>query len=487
MVIILNLALSQLLPAIMGVACLMLWWKNSHWAAIVGYGYLLGIFITTLILRLFDGLGLQLHYLVTLGMLAGLSGLLLWPTIRKKAFAEKNNGSACKPYMGSYETKINFQKLLFWGLLSVLAVRYAGILMEIIWRPLYPWDAWMNWAPKARVWFELKELVPFVNSNDWLEANTREFTYTLGNPTSSIYPPTVPLIQSWAALSMGQWLDNLVNIPWFLCTLSLGFAFYGQSRNIGAPSHISMLITYLLLSMPFVNIHTALAGYADIWMAAYYGLAAMSFVCWAEFRDTAQGVMFILFAAICTQIKLPGMIWAATLVPAALIVMAPQQWRRLIYIALAICVAGYLYSDGFGISIPFIGELLVQPDRIAVPGLGDFSIQYHPVWSAFIYNYFLWSNWHLFWYLFAVLFLIYLVKERWTCFEEGATILTILVLLFIYMIFFYTDHYREAVDNTTINRATLHALPLFMYFIVFIYVRMFSRENKTAIRKTELQ
>ena len=33
-----------------------------------------------------------------------------------------------------------------------------------------PWDAWSHWATKARVWFELKSMAPFVAASEWLQA-----------------------------------------------------------------------------------------------------------------------------------------------------------------------------------------------------------------------------------------------------------------------------------------------------------------------------
>src|SRR5213079_484442 len=38
----------------------------------------------------------------------------------------------------------------------------------VAWRPLYPWDAWTQWATKARVWYELSRIVPFVPADVWL-------------------------------------------------------------------------------------------------------------------------------------------------------------------------------------------------------------------------------------------------------------------------------------------------------------------------------
>ena len=46
------------------------------------------------------------------------------------------------------------QKWLFMLLLILLIVRLALLGTEVFLRPLFPWDATMHWATKAKVWFE---------------------------------------------------------------------------------------------------------------------------------------------------------------------------------------------------------------------------------------------------------------------------------------------------------------------------------------------
>ena len=62
----------------------------------------------------------------------------------------------------------HWQKAVVTVLLALLAWRYLTILQELLLRPLYAWDAWMNWAPKAIVWFHLEHLIEFVNPEQWL-------------------------------------------------------------------------------------------------------------------------------------------------------------------------------------------------------------------------------------------------------------------------------------------------------------------------------
>src|SRR5207248_7840187 len=61
-----------------------------------------------------------------------------------------------------------WQRIAWIVLLAWLAFRFATLAVEIASRPLYPWDAWSQWATKARVWYELRHMAPFVPGEAWL-------------------------------------------------------------------------------------------------------------------------------------------------------------------------------------------------------------------------------------------------------------------------------------------------------------------------------
>src|SRR5690242_15644466 len=64
-------------------------------------------------------------------------------------------------------TSSGAMRYLFFALLAWLAVRFALLLLDVVWTPLYPWDAWIQWATKARVWYALGQIVPFGRSDAW--------------------------------------------------------------------------------------------------------------------------------------------------------------------------------------------------------------------------------------------------------------------------------------------------------------------------------
>ncbi|HIE54274.1 MAG TPA: hypothetical protein EYP90_03665, partial [Chromatiaceae bacterium] len=438
-----GLVAALILPAILGFSWLYLLWRNSHIAAKIGYGYFLGIFAITIILKIWDRIGYMLDFTLISALVVILTAI---PLLLKAGLSI--NAEKPVPYIPF----LSVWEKLIWGLvIAILVIRYGGIILEVIWRPLYPWDAWMNWAPKAKTWFELKEIVPFVGHSNWAIENTRNNVYTLGNPFSSAYPPLVPLIQAWTALGQGVWVDNLVNIPWVLCSVALGFAFYGQGRMLGARAHVTMVIVYLMLCMPFINVHTALAGYADLWLAAFYGLSVMAFINWSLTKNKTQAVLMFIFALACIQTKNPGIIWSAILLPPIVLTLLPGRWRYIFLVSALIGFIMWYYLGGFSVKTAGIGTFTITPNDITLPGVGSFLIEYHQVQKAFILNDLIWDNWHIFGWLVLVMFVPVGIKNIWNLPLLAPSILLLGGFLFIFVVFFFTSHYKSAIDNTTIN------------------------------------
>jgi hypothetical protein len=451
-----GLLLALLLPPALGIAWLSRYWRDSHWSAIGGYGYLLGIFATTLLMRLWDSIGLKLTFSPLAAILIALTLAAFWkrPVQPPPRIPETTSSPG--------------SRLLWWLLAILLLFQYGGILLEIIWRPLYPWDAWMNWAPKARVWFEFKELIPWVSRGDWLLLQPGELAYTLGNPKASLYPPLVPLVQTWMALGLGAWNDSLINLPWLFCVLALGLGLYGQARNIGASPVYAMLLSFGVLSMPYVSIHTALAGYADLWLSAFFSLAAIAFFLWTLTRNPLQLALALLLALACTQTKVPGIVWAALLVPAWLLTVAPRIAISGILGGSALLCWLWL-SGGISVEIPVLGKLVLSPQRVTLPGIDSFTVEYHPVWKAFWQAWWVQGNWQLFAWLFPLLLLYAGVSGKFSRHLFPATILVGEAFLFLFITFFFTYHYASALDGTTINRATLHMVPMLFFYLLLLF------------------
>ena len=108
----------------------------------------------------------------------------------------------------------------FWLLcLGLIALRLASFGLEACLRPLYAWDAKQHWAKQAKVFYEFGSIVPFVNPESWLRQGG-EGVFANMHPE---YPVTMPLLQVWTAMAMGEWREDRVGLLWpvIACLIAL--------------------------------------------------------------------------------------------------------------------------------------------------------------------------------------------------------------------------------------------------------------------------
>lgn len=440
--------------------------RTCHWTIYAGYGYLIGILLTTLLMHGINALGLAQDFTVLsllLSVLIAGAGIVTWrsPSVR--------------PPPPFHSPMAPWQRFSMFALLVVIGFRLGNLLLEIAYRPLFPWDAWATWAVKAPVWLELGHLTPFVDPQIWLQS---QGAYTVD---AWWYPDTVPLIQLWTALSLGRWIDTWVNLPWLVCAISLGLGFYGQARTWGCSPLWSMLFCYLLASLPIVNTSVALAGYADLWMATTYSLAAIALMQWVRTRDRGQAWLAFLMAGACPLIKEEGFLWQGTLLLALLAYICPPRILLLSILGLVAAAILFLFMDGFEATLLGLGQLIVTPDMIQIPGLGRHEISFHPVWQSFADNLFLLDNWHLLWYLVPMALLLLTGgtwrKSHWRAFH----VLIASQLLLIFGIFFLTENYLWAQQYTSINRVLSHTVPVILFYIMTL--GQFRLEQREPLRQ----
>lgn len=430
-------------------------------ALVLGYGFLLGSVGFTVLMRAVDAVGLPLSFvnLALVGAAAVLLGLVL--NLRAGQGAA-GRGARADPGLGALPA---WQKALFVGLLALILARLAGLALEVIWRPLFPWDASMHWATKAKVWFDAAEIVPFVDYDRWL--GSAERVYTDPHPG---YPITVPLLQVWVNSALGRWDDSLMNLPWVLCAAALGLAFFGQARQAGAGPLLSLAFVYFVLSMPMLNTQVALAGYADLFMGACYGAAVMAFYKWTRTRDRGDGILALAMALCCPLIKNEGLFWAATLALGWLAAVLPP--RKLAVVALA------------GIVVALLALWLIPEDlRIAgntLEGLGGLRFRAEAV-VPILTSLFLFDSWHLLWYLVAALIPLGLVVLRpWRGAYLGIGVALGTAFVLFLTLFTFTGYAGTTAGFTSVSRITLHLAPAFVFLAALIAHDLTTRQGKRA-------
>jgi hypothetical protein len=329
---------------------------------------------------------------------------------------------------------------------------------EVAWRPLYPWDAWVQWATKARVWYELGHIVPFVRADVWLAGADGAFF-----DASPQYPATVPLLQVWTCVALGRWDDSAMNWPWLAILAALVAAVYGALRGEGVAPLLALFGAYLLASLPLVDVHVALAGYADLPMGAVYALAAMAFYRWALRRDLRDAVIALFLAGACPLIKTPGWVWAATLIPGVVIALLPRRGPHIV---------------GIGFALAALTLLALARAEPTILGY-RLHLNFAPAWAQLVKSYYLMGNWNLLWYA-----VVALLAFGWRRLKEPPllplTAVTAAGLAFLFFVFAFTEAAVWLADLTTANRATLHIVPLLVYLGVLTWHSMTRASSETA-------
>lgn len=455
------LSAALILPLLLGLTWV--YWLVRRTArhnlfVIVGHGYVVGALMTTLLLKAWAEAGLRFSF----WPLAGLCVLLTvagWAALWRQG----DVAASVKATIPSHRSRPAMAAVTL--LVALMALRYANLAQEIALRPLFPWDAWMNWAPRAIVWYHYGELVPFVSPYAWLEQSTEGLVYTLGNWQSWHYPPGIPLLELWTMLGAGTDRHTLLQLPWLLLPLAVGLSLYGHLRLAGHSTLVAAACCYAWMNLPYVNVHTALAGYADLWLAAAFGLGVLAGGEWQASRRIGWLALSLLLALACAWFKQPGMVFGAIVL---VILAAPVVWScraALPTLGLAL-LAGIAWAALFGIKldIPLLGELSLTTERITLPGLGSFDLAYHPVQAYFMETFFLSPNWNFLWYLLGVAVLVTLFRGGWRRPPSAELLALLLGGAVLLVVFFFTRLHNAAEDFTTLNRALLYlSLPAVSY------------------------
>ena len=421
--------------------------ERGELAWIAGTGYFVGAFLLTLWMRALSRMGIDFGgFAIGVPLLAVAvgGGYLAW---RRAANALPGAIRFAGRALLSPPGLSGVARWAWRALLAWIALRFLLLGLEVSWQPLFPWNAWSQWATKARVWFELGRIVPFADGADWFAADGT--AYFDAGPH---LPPTLPLLQVWASIALGRWDDALMNWPWWQFAVALSLAVYGALRTLDMSALAALVVTFFVSSLPLANVHVALAGYADLPLAACYAGAALAVLRWTTTRELRDAVLTLVLALAAAQIKAPGIAWAATLVPGVIAALWP---RRGVKIAAAIMAAIL-----FGLLV----LAQTSPTLFGYP----FHLAYEPAWGALAESYFLLGSWNLLWYgaLAATLLawrdlvLPPLAPLTMIVFA-GATLLFALVAF---------PGTRVAIaDQTSVNRATLQFAPVAIVFAALAF------------------
>lgn len=459
------LILAYLLPWITGTIWLV--WLESFSAQrprvnlprAVGYGFFLGSFIcSATIYFVYAVFGLLSASMVT-GLLLAMSTLgffLSWQKYRHGQLAIPVKAPEIKRQ----------DKWLLLLLLALIAVHLAVAAYDAYNRPLLPWDAWTTWTYRAKIWFLSQDLSPFVSAKTWLNT-INPGVYTI--PAHG-YPLIVSLIQLWPVMLHGQWDDTLAILPGLLAGIALVLALYGQGRSMGWPTLLVVTGAYLLVSIPLLNAHLALPGYADLWLSGFAGLGFVALLQWSQSRDRAQLLTGLLFLILGMFIKREGSLWL--MLGLLFVILQALPWKLLLAMAVAAALAAF---SGYNLpNLPWLGEIGYADGVFYLPRLGAIILQPQDVSLAIATNLFSNSSWNLlYFYLFASLLLVLMHGKQ--CARYPIMSFVFLLSAGVATVFFLSAEGKWVKDSTAFGRLLLQVLPALIFILQLNWQAVFHR------------
>ena len=424
--------------------------QPAHKLRQLGYAFLLGMAGVNGLLLAQSWLLAYISFGLPIGIIAlvSLAGGVAFIKSRRLAF---------QPHNGRPST---FYAVLFWLFAGWAAVHLALVAIEVLHRPVFPWDAWQTWMYRSKAWFYLGNVVPLDSAVAW-EQGKATATY---NTFGAAYPKFVSVIALWAATALGQWHEPLVNLPTLFCGVTLALAFYGQCREAELPKWSSALGAYLLVSIPLIGSHLALAGQADIWQTCFTGLGFVSLL-WGIVRGsnwhTGLGLTLILLGI---AIKSEGLVWFAVALALLAITTRPRFSAMLALLAATIAslawIGGIHYMD-----LPVVGGLGIADGRIHVPAIGSFRLMQFDLWDDYWVNFYESSTWHILWPMLVTCALGLVAMRRGPLRQAIASLILLLITAQL-SIFLFTEQGLWAEDWTAINRLPMHMVPVLIFALL---------------------
>lgn len=348
-----------------------------------------------------------------------------------------------------------------WALVALILLGWRGWLLasDILLHPTLPWDAWAAWEAKAKAWVLARQIAPFVSFSEWLARPNDMLRTGIGYS----YPDLLPWTIVWFA-SAGGWVEPWINLAWFGLWIALLIAQYGQLRALGVETGRAWIGVYLLGSLPLLESHVALGGYADLWVATLFAQAVFAWLRWHCHGERRQLGVVIGIIVMLPMIKLEGAVWAIVLAAACVFSSLPA-WsrRRRFLLGFAFATTLTLLSFAFGaawihVARRYIGNSTAFNLADITDSLAAFS---SGLWAQ--------GNWNLLWFALPVV----LISNRHAWMRSATTrrlfVLAGVSFLLIAGLFVFTAAARYAQSYSAVNRLLLQLTPMLVALLVLAF------------------
>ena len=454
-----TLSLAVFLPWLFG--SLLARWLSGPGRPILlylGQGYMLGTFAVVWLITGWDAGGWTLSFW-PMAIVLLLFSVPLMAGVRRDAWPKR-----ATPQNAKVLKSAGWQQGTMLLLCLTMGTHLLLVAQELMLRPTFPWDAWRGWDPKV--------IQFFVNRS--LDAPM----YTIGN-----YGEVSTNALLWMMLASETTHEPFLHLPWLFAYVALAAMVYGYLRERYS-NLLATLGAYMVMSLPYLNSHVALAGYADIWVALAFTVGALALSDFRRNQRSRQLCLALLMAIACLQTKRAGMGFAAVLV--ALVVLeaglrAPKPVGVTLTVVIGIILAalGSTLLGYMDLELPLPGSptLLLSSEGFRVTGLLRFTFdpdwQPRPFYEALLQ----FGNWHLAAYLWLAAIVLVVRLRKWPLFLETNNV-GILGGLAVITLYFVMVSPETALDHTGLSRALLYVMPLAVVWLLATWWQLIVRGRK---------
>lgn len=279
---VLKIVVAYSVPTIIGVVFLS-WMEKGERKFLGGEKLALGFLL---------GSGFVSFYMFYLGVLGirfnfWTASVIIWPFFIWGILIWRKHGSKrliCFLRPVIFLERNRRQKFLIILLSALLLWKIFFIIFNILSGPTYFDDSVANYNYKAKIFYYSQSLVLNEEHPDFFGG------YMPWKATG------VSLFKTWMAIFLGKWSECGVNLNTLFFFLALGaISYYNLKRFL--PRLISLIFTYILLSVPLLTFHAGFA-YVDMIMGCYFFSGIVYLVRWMRENDlTSFFLSSLLFSA----------------------------------------------------------------------------------------------------------------------------------------------------------------------------------------------
>jgi hypothetical protein len=282
------------------------WWRRGSARNAAGISYLAGVAAYGVVAQLGLVLGLSLSraQIVVVCALLGLG--VVRPLRAPRADATEPRG------LGRAE----------WLAVAAVAGFVALLLVDLVHQPLWAYDSWTFWTPKAHALAALGGL-----DAGW---------FTAPELLNRDYPLLVPAVEA-AGFRFTGYETNLLDVQSLVFFTALLVVFF--QVVVPRSSRWALVVPFLLVASPSIADQLASAE-ADIPLAAFFACAATCAFVWHRERTTAALVLFAVFGAATAASKVEGLAFVVVLTVVVAAAEVATSSRRGAALVAAAGVAG---------------------------------------------------------------------------------------------------------------------------------------------------